>query len=443
MKLLRLLVSIALWFGTPVAAATVVKGNLERRAQLGFQMAQEKEQLRITETIVGSPAERAGLRSGDILLAVNGRNFTQPHEGIALLQRLRGGREAALSLTRGGQPASVRFVPVAEPLEDEEAVDTEYGVVRTRDGAVLRTILTRPSATNRRLPALLLTQWVSCNSLEAKGPSVDQLKGLATRAGMLLVRVERSGAGDSLGPACHELDYDTEVEHYRQAFDQLVKHPWVDPNKVVIYGNSLGGTTAPLVAQGRTLAGIMVQGGGAVSYFERMMGFDRLYLERGVKAPPGEVDRRMRRTAAFQVEYLLRGKSPEQIARERPELAGTWSQIRGTGEGVHYGRPLAWHQQAAQKNFLEAWSNLTVPVLVVYGQFDQFETRHGHKLIVDTLNGLRPGSATFIEIANADHELDIYANAEDAYAYRNGVAAPELFLQPAVSWLKNVIGSSK
>ena len=48
----------------------------------------------------------------------------------------------------------------------------------------------------------------------------------------------------------------------------------------MIYGSSLGSTTAPLVAQGKKVAGIIVQGGGAVTYLERMINFDRLYLER-------------------------------------------------------------------------------------------------------------------------------------------------------------------
>ena len=52
------------------------------------------------------------------------------------------------------------------------------------------------------------------------------------------------------------------------------------------------------------------------------------------------------------------------------------------------------------KNFLAAWAKIEAPVLVVYGEFDQFEPRDGHQLIADTVNQLRPGTATFVEIAN-------------------------------------------
>ena len=58
----------------------------------------------------------------------------------------------------------------------------------------------------------------------------DLLGDLASQSGMVLIRVDRAGTGDSEGPACDRLDYDTEVRHYREAFDQLARHAWVDPD---------------------------------------------------------------------------------------------------------------------------------------------------------------------------------------------------------------------
>src|SRR5690349_22103231 len=60
-----------------------------------------------------------------------------------------------------------------------------------------------------------------------------------------------SGTGDSEGPGCDRLDYDTEVRHYREAFDQLARHPWIDPGRIVIFGSSLGSITAPFIAEGK------------------------------------------------------------------------------------------------------------------------------------------------------------------------------------------------
>jgi pimeloyl-ACP methyl ester carboxylesterase len=351
---------------------------------------------------------------------------------------------ASLLLAPTVAEASVRLVGDLPRKDGKALVDlpglvTEYGQVRTSEGARLRTILTRPAGTTGKLPLIMLAQWVSCGSLDFAADRQNELRLLADRSGMVLARVERSGSGDSEGVPCSELDYDTEVRHYREAFDQLARHPWVNPDRIIIFGSSLGSTTAPLIAEGKKVAGIAVQGGGAVTYLERMINFDRLYLERSGKYSPAQIHEEMLRRIPFHVEYLVNGKTPERIERERPDLRGVWQSIRGGAEAPpHYGRPYAWHQQAAKKDFLEAWTKVEAPVLVIHGEYDQFEPRHGHELIVETLNRLRPGNATFIQVPKADHSIDLYASAEDAYADRNGTVRRELLAQPIVDWAKRI-----
>ena len=327
----------------------------------------------------------------------------------------------------------------AKPLVSLPGLETEYGAVRMSEGIHLRTILTRPAGTTGRLPAIFLAQWVSCGSLDFPADRQNALRKIAEAPGIVLIRIERSGTADSEGPACSALDYDTEVRHYREAFDQIARHPWVDPDRIVIFGSSLGSTTAPLIAEGKKVAGVVVQGGGAVTYLERMINFDRLYLERSGKYRPEQIHAEMVRRIPFQVEYLVNGKTPEQIEREHPELRGVWQTTRGGAEAPpHYGRPYAWHQQAAKKDFLAAWSRLQAPVLVIHGEYDQFEPRHGHELIAETLNKLRPGSATFVEVPKADHELEFYASAEDAYAYRNPTVRHETLAGILIPWVMRV-----
>jgi len=351
-----------------------------------------------------------------------------------------------IALAATAAQAQVRLVGDL-PRKDGKALvvlpglETEYGLIRTSEGIRLRTILTRPAGVTKRLPAIMLAQWVSCGSLDFPADSQSQLRYLADRSDMVLIRLERSGTGDSEGPPCSELDYDTEVRHYREAFDQLSRHPWVDADQIIIFGSSLGATTAPLIVQGKKVAGIAVQGGGAVTYLERMINFDRLYLERSGKYTPEQIHEEMMRRIPFHVEYMVNGKTPEQIERERPDLAGVWQSIRGGAEAPpHYGRPYPWHQQAAKKNFLEAWTNIQVPVLVIHGEYDQFEPRHGHQLIADTLNKRRPGSATFVEVPKADHEIEFYASAGDAYAYRNPAVRHETLGDILMQWARRVTG---
>jgi pimeloyl-ACP methyl ester carboxylesterase len=324
------------------------------------------------------------------------------------------------------------------PLHQHEGLESEYGQVRTSEGTRLRTILTRPVGTRSRLPAIFLAQAVSCGSLDIAPGRPSALMALARRSGMVLVRVERSGTGDSEGVDCSQLDYDTEIRHYREALGQIGRHPWIDPRRILLYGSSLGSTTAPLIAQGFPVAGIFVQGGGARTYVERMIEFDRLHLERSGLYSPEQIHGEMLRRIAFHHEYLVRGRTPAQIEAERPDLKGVWGAIRGTEADSHYGRPLAWHQQAAKHNFLAAWARIEAPVLVLYGEYDQFERRDGHRLIVETVNRLRPGSARFVEIAGVDHSLISYADADSAYREESGERNIDLFLTPVMTWLREI-----
>lgn len=322
-------------------------------------------------------------------------------------------------------------------LEALPGLETEFGAVTTSENVRLRTILTRPTGARTRLPAIFLTQAVSCGSLELPADRTTMLGELARRSGMVLIRVERAGTGDSEGPACSALDYDTEVRHYREAFDRLGRHAWVDRDRMFLYGSSLGSTTAPLVAQGKKVAGIAVQGGGALTYLERMIIFDRLYLERSGKYAPEAIHDEMIRRIAFHQEYLLGRKTPEQVVAARPELKGVWESIRGGAEAPpHYGRPYAWHWQAADKNFLAAWAKVEAPVLVAYAAYDQFEPRASHKVIVDTVNRLRPGTARLVPLQGMDHSLVRYPDEFAAYADQGGESGREELLVPLLAWLK-------
>lgn len=322
--------------------------------------------------------------------------------------------------------------------ESTPGLETELGVVTTSDGVRLRSFVTRPAGATGRLPAVMLVQWVSCGSVEFRPDRTSDLKEIALNSGLVLLRVDRAGTGESEGPSCETLDYDTELRHYRDALDQLARHPWVDGSRIVIFGSSLGATMAPLVAADKGVAGVMVQGGGAVTYLERMINFERLFLERSGRYPPQAIDGEMRRRIAFQQLYLS-GETPDQVAAERPDLAGVWQATRGGAEAApHYGRPYAWHWQAARKDFLAAWAMLDAPVLVLHGEYDQFEPRHGHQLIADTVNRLRPGTATFIEVEKADHDLVTYKSAEAAYRDEGGERQRERYLPQMIAWLRKV-----
>jgi hypothetical protein len=265
----------------PAQSAAFMAGDLPRRAALGFAAEAAEGRLRIVRVEAGSAAEKAGLKTGDEIVAIGNARIANALDGRDQLRRTLANAVLRLGVVRQGARSQITFTAPPRPLEDMPGLDSFYDAVDVGGGVKLRTIVAKPSTARGRLPVILFTQWVSCGSIEYNPQSAWRraLAELVRAQGMALARVERASDGDSEGAACHKLDYDSEVRHYIAAFDRLLStSPHVDPARVFVVGSSLGSTTAPLVSlalqeRGRRILGVSVQGVGAVTHFERMLNF--------------------------------------------------------------------------------------------------------------------------------------------------------------------------
>ena len=263
------------------------------------------------------------------------------------------------------------------------------------------------------------------------------LRRLITESNVMWQRTEKVGVGDSQGRTCASLDYETELAHHRAAFRQLLARPDVDPARVVIFGGSMGSNYAPLVAADQKVAGVVVWDGGATTWFERMLRFERNALELG-DTDPAVLNAEVNARAAFFERYLLRGESPAAIARSDAELGKVWSRVVGASGDTHYGRPLAFHQQAQRQNWPGAWTRVHSPVLVLYGEYDWFESRDAAVLIADVVNRKRPGTAQLQVVPGLDHHLARYTNRQDAFRERGGTQHAAPVVEAILAWLKQI-----
>ncbi len=334
-------------------------------------------------------------------------------------------------------------LPRAEgrPLEEIPGVDSAYDALTMRDGVRLRTILTRPAGSEGPLPAIYFAQWLSCDSVELPAEAADgwsrMLRRLAQESGWAMGRTEKRGVGDSAGGPCAALDYETELADHREALARLRESPLIDRDRVVVFGASMGGTMAPLLAAGGEVAGVVVWGGGANTWFERTLGFERRRRELS-GAPVSRLDAEMTRVADFLTEYLIRGRAPQEIAAADPELGSVWSELLGTEGATHYGRPVAFHQQAQRQAWAAAWERVRAPVLVLYGEHDWFEEAAGHALIATIANRRSPGSARFEVIPGMDHHFAVYPTPEAAFAEEGGKVEEGPVVDAIVRWLREL-----
>jgi hypothetical protein len=124
----------------------------------------------------------------------------------------------------------------------------------------------------RSAPAVLFITGIGCGSQDNLPPDstlAELLYGL-TRRGFVTMRVEKSGVGDSEGPPCMspQADLRAEVRGYVAGLKALKGHDFVDGGNVFLFGLSIGGVVAPLVAREVPAKGLVVAETVGTSWYE-------------------------------------------------------------------------------------------------------------------------------------------------------------------------------
>src|SRR5262249_25620237 len=139
------------------------------------------------------------------------------------------------------------------------------------------------------------------------------------RHGFVTLRVDKPGCGDSEGGPARDVDFETELDGYRQGLKMLKSRGDVDPNAIFIFGHSMGGVMAPLLSAENPVHGIIAYGTITRTWTEYMLENLRRQLDLGGTSP-ADIDRYLRAEAAF-LAYLYSEKlSPRVIAERYPNL---------------------------------------------------------------------------------------------------------------------------
>ena len=325
------------------------------------------------------------------------------------------------------------------PTEGYPGITTFYDSVTAPDGRRLRTIITKPHDAKGKLPVIFVAGWLSCDSVEAAADTKDEsglvFRGLAQLPQFVLFRVDKEGVGDSEG-VCSETDFDSELAGYRAAFRALNNYDFIDPKKVYILGISNGGGFAPLVpeteAEKAQVRGYISVGGWVKTWFEHMMEIERRRFALMGKSP-GEVNDLMKGAATLYQEWLIKGRSVDDIVKDQLPLANLWPEEK---DHAHlYGRPGAFYQQLQKLNLASAWSRVKVPTYVLRGAFDWIMSREDSELITAYVN--RNGDlATFYEIPNTGHTFQHYLSLDDAFKGKSAPFDPKV-IGLLTDWLRN------
>jgi uncharacterized protein len=399
------------------AAAGSHAAELPRRAQLGAALqaaeatATAPAGVRVQSVLPGLSAQALGLRAGDLITAADGQPVSALPPLLAWLAGKPAGSPARLRVQREAQTLELSGTLVERPREaPTERYRVEYGdvaAVRGRQRTLASTPL--PAVPGRRYPALLFIQGVTLSSIDqplTDGNAYSQIVGAFARSGFVTLRADKPGVGDSEGGPGSTVDFEQELDGYRQALKALRARPDVDPARIFIFGHSMGGLWAPVLAGETPIKGIVVAGTLFRTWIEYSLENARRQSLLGGSSA-AEVHDELSRSAPLLTGFLAERLSPAELRARHPAAKALLDEMFEAGDTQYAGRALAFWHQVNALNLPAAWAkahgNGAPQVLALWGDNDFLVDGLDHRLIAEYLNGLRGGSAQALMLKDTDH----------------------------------------
>jgi pimeloyl-ACP methyl ester carboxylesterase len=445
---------IGLAVGFSAAALAVSAGDLSaplpRKGMLGAAVgpvSAEKQKvsglragegLEVTRTVPGGSADALGLKAGDILVSVGKEKVGEKNPLPPVISRYYANQPIELKVIRDGKTVSLKGTLKERPRQTSDDFTVEYSQVVSR-GKRIRVITTRPKG-DGKFPALFLIGGIGAYSVDGNFPSIayGNVMEPVAKAGFATVRIDKPGQGDSEGPAYADLKFGDEQDAYLQALRYAKHLPYIDPNRIAIFGQSMGGTFGPLIAAQEPVAGLAVHGTLGKSWVEYWV--ENVRRQSALAgASPADIDAEQKKLSALNTFLFYEKMTPAQIVRRHPEMKEFVAAQIPDGKTIS-GVGIPFFQELADQNLMKAWSELKAPVLVFWGENDFISTRWDHEYIVDTLNRKNPGSATLRVLEQSDHGFFRTTSQRDSME-RWGKGSPHNpnIEEALIDWLKKTL----
>ncbi len=313
----------------------------------------------------------------------------------------------------------------------------------TPDGEI-RVRVDRPERPGR-LPAVLFIQGFDTGPMEGLddhpyGRFIARLAGQGFAVMRAWRPVPRAGTA---GLSPREADLADDLRLFEAALRRLKELDFVDPDRVFLFGHSLGGLVAPLLALQVPVLGIAVYGTSLKPWRELI---PEAFRVQGplLGADPVENERLVGELRDLMVLFYRDRKSPAEIeadARCRDILR---EHLQHDGHGHLWGRHYRYWQQLDDHDMTGVWSRTGAHVLSMFGQFDlevfsDLEARS----IADIVNHHHPGHGRFLQIDGVNHLFCRVGSMLEAARDRDPRTMVTRFHEDAVrltaAWMREVV----
>ncbi len=433
-----------------ITVAFTAVSQLQRKVQFGarFQYVTENGNSGCkVQQVARGTSVALKLQEKDLILKIGNSTFSSTDEFIRLFTGYTPNQEVQLTVLRGKNKLTLKAKAVARPYEKDDNATVIYDEANYK-GGLLRVIINKPFKKNK-MPAMLFIPGYTCSSIDelTNDHPYKRIVDAYVDGGYVTLRIEKSGLGDSKNtPSCESCDLLDEVENFEVGLKKLKSLPYVDTNQIIIVGHSMGGIIAPAISAKNKVAGVVVYGTTAKSWFEYQI---EMYRIQNALAGmnPIEVEKSVLEQYDLNYRYFVKKEKLEDLAKD-PKVDSVLRNSWGyDGKGKIYERNAEYWAQIQDYPHLENWKNTTAKVLVQFGESDfQAFSKADHQQIVNTVNHFHPGNATLKTYPSTDHFFAKSGTMQEAYnKFTNGQIQqlfdeynPEVGLS-AVLWSNDVL----
>ncbi len=368
-----------------------------------------------------------GGQTGDVILQINKKTIESMDDLLTVRNDMRDSDPMSMVVWRNGEEMMLTGKVVPIPFEQAENAEVIYDQMTYKEGKI-RLIINKPHSTGKH-PTIFFIPGYTCSSVDNLSPIhpyrklIDSLSNL----GYAIFRMEKPGIGDNENTGdCQQLGFDNELEAYRVAYDQLKKYDFIDTENVFIWGHSMGGLYAPLIAREVQPKGVVIYGITHELWPEYLLKMVR-YQNPLLGHDYVETERDLRTLYALLYEHYYEGKSSKELVKNPAYRTILERDFAFDGDNQILYRHENFWREIAEHPLSEAWSKTRSHVLSLYGGADLEAVNDvSQKEIVRLVNHYHPGYGTFQLIPETDHSMIRVGSMEEGAKVRSTPAYRQL-----------------
>lgn len=375
----------------------------------------------VRDIIPNTTAESIGLKPNDFITMINKNTISSYSDLAKVISTTSVGSEITFVVYRDNHSKTLKGIFKEKPRTEYKNATVLYDEFPFKDGFI-RCFLKTP--TNQPIKGIIyFVQGIGCFSMDnlPKNNPYFLLPEQLLESGYQVFITEKAGMGDSKNSKhCSQMGFNEELAVFQTAYKKLLNYKGVTANNVIVFGHSLGGIIAPILANEFKPKGVIVFGTGINNWKDYLLqAHEEQSLMQGIDK--AIVDAQMKTYRPFVNELFEHPDRIEKFLKDgqyKDELDYLGYEPK-TGLFTA-GRTLQYHRELSQWSLPKEWKKIQCPVLSMYGESDLPALSDiDHKSLVEIMNIEHPGKATYQFVPKTNHSMQEVGTMEEFVAMMN------------------------